>query len=69
MPIQRQRSGPSGRDERSGASRSSGKVRSTIRPSTDAASAFFMTLCGSADAANSRTDVPGGTLRWIRREA
>ena len=23
-----------------------------------------MTLCGSTDAANSRTGVPGGTLRW-----
>src|SRR6187399_2071920 len=31
-------------------------------PSTTAARAFFTTLCGSADEANSRTDVPWGTL-------
>ncbi len=39
-------------------------MRSTIRPSTSAAIAFLTTLCGSADEANSRTGVPGATLRW-----
>src|SRR5436190_16970898 len=43
---------------------SSGNERSTIRPSTTAASAFRTTPCGSACCANAETGVPAGTLRW-----
>ena len=65
VPVQRQGIRPVRRHDLAATRRrSSGKVRSTICPFTSAASAFFITPCGSAPEANSRTGVPAGTLRW-----
>ena len=64
VAIERQRLGPVGRDDLEP------RVLVERRGQIDqlavqrAASAFFITLCGSVEAAKSRTGVPRGTLRW-----